>query len=140
MSKEIQRYNPNTGLMLSKPPQLPSPEFRPGLAPVLENWLVNKKLKQMEAGSEHIKNIMQNTAEAVRLQTEIMVQTVTAPMKIQHEIKSYENNLEMQNLQLEAQRLRNDEQRLKNQSLYFDNKKIEYEYNEMIKDSRDGTD
>jgi len=138
MSKELEKAKPAG--MMTKPPVLPEAEFRTGIVPIFENWFANKKLRQMEEATGHMRQIMENAAETARLQTECMVQSVTAPMRIQYEIKTYENGLAFQSLKLEEQRLKNDEQMLKNQSLNYDNMKVKFEYDRMIEDSKNGTD
>jgi hypothetical protein len=115
------------------PPAIPPIEYRSGIGTLVENWLHNKKLEQIDKAKALEASIARNSCEAFRSQCDMMMEFLTFGQRYQTTMESLKNRTAMEQEMINRQKLENQKLYLETKGLELDNKKQEFEYQQMLK-------
>lgn len=122
------------------PPAIPPSEYRPGLTPIVGNWFKNKKLGQLAASKALEAEIAKSSLEALKAQCEMMSYFMLQGQAMQTERQSLINKNAYEQEMINAQKLANLKASEEIKQLQLDYRKMELEYNQMLKEIGNGTD
>ncbi len=115
------------------PTPVPQIDYRPGIVPLLDNFLHNWKLKQMEREAERQANIAEYKVRQGRAQSEAILQLLLFGEDYKARLKEINHRMEMMDIEEQKGRHEITKMQLENQIIYYQAQQEEIEYKLKLK-------
>lgn len=121
------------------PSDIPPTDYEPGIFPLFDNWLKKKKLNQIYQIKALEQEISECNLKAFKAQMEMFLIRMLAPQKMKTEHESMKSQTEYEREIVNMQKIANMKAHEELKQLQLDSRKMELEYQQMLKEIGNGT-